>query len=159
MTRLIGAVLAAVMVVSLAACTSNETSQNTTTSSTPMQTTTTKTTTTTMDSSLPYEENASIMISGKLYMLTGETVRTDELGPQLISVSDEVTGDPKNDGEAFGIPKETKIYQIKNNTTNDAVAVEIEGTYYRATVKQETSSGTATTSVKTSTATTTTKAK
>ena len=86
---------------------------------------------------LPFDDGASVMLDGKLYRLTGEVIRTDELGPQVLSTTDKVTGIPSKNGEAFGLERETKIYQIKNNTANDAVAVEIGGMYYRANLHAE----------------------
>jgi len=90
---------------------------------------------------LPFENGASVMLNGKLYRLTGEMIRTDELGPQILSTTDKVTGVPANNGEGFGLEKETKVYQIRNNEANDAVAVEIQGMYYRANLHEEDTSG------------------
>ncbi len=91
---------------------------------------------------LPFADGASVMINDKLYMLTGEVLRTDELGTQILATSGEIeSGMPSVNGEGFGIGKNTKVYQIKNNETNDAVAVEIEGVYYRATLHDTNNSG------------------
>jgi len=92
---------------------------------------------------LPFDKGASFMLGGKLYMLTGEVLRTDELDTQVLSITDRVTGVPSNEGEAYGFDKDTKIFRIKNNQTNDAVAVEIEGVYYRATLHEEDSNSNA----------------
>jgi len=86
---------------------------------------------------LPFDKNASVMVSGKRYRLTEEVLRTDELGPQIVTVSNVVLGDPTADGDGFGVKEGTKIYSIKNNTAMDAVAVEVEGTLYRAILHEE----------------------
>ncbi len=86
---------------------------------------------------LPFSDGASVMINDKVYMLTGEIIRTDELGTQILATSGENTsGMPSANGEGYGISRNTKVYQIKNNETNDSVAVEIEGVYYRATLHE-----------------------
>ncbi len=91
---------------------------------------------------LPFVDGASVMINDQVYMLTGEVLRTDELGTQILATSGEImSGLPSVNGEGYGIGKNTKVYQIKNNETNDAVAVEIEGVYYRATLHDTENSG------------------
>jgi len=157
-------VFAVVLSVLLTACTGTDTGTNTTTGTTKATTatttaaTTTKTTTgtaattsktttagtaattktttgaATTAATVP-TAGGTVMFNGTLYTLTTETVKSDEIGIQLLSVLSEVTGTPTKDGEAKGIAAGSKVYQLKNNTNNDTVAIELNGTYYKATKK------------------------
>lgn len=60
-----------------------------------------------------------------------EQLRRDEIGKQLLIIRNTVDT-PENDGDAVGLPKGTRIYAIKDNTDYSAVAVEIDGMFYRA---------------------------
>jgi len=75
----------------------------------------------------------SIMYSGHLYTVTNETVNRDQIGVELLSVSDVVTGTPARDGEAYGLNRGAKIFKFRNDNEYNEIVVEMNNRFYRAT--------------------------
>ena len=74
----------------------------------------------------------SFMFNSKLYTLTDESVSSDKIDVQLMSIASGVTGMPSKDGEAMGLDNGTKIYRIKDSQGDKEVAVEKDGKYFIA---------------------------
>jgi len=76
--------------------------------------------------------NATVRFNGADYRVSEEEqLRRDEIGVQLLVVQ-QMTDKPEKDGDAMGLPVGITVWSIKDNTDYSAVAVEIDGMYYRA---------------------------
>jgi len=81
--------------------------------------------------------NATVRFNGADYRLSEEEeLRRDEIGEELLVVQ-QTTDTLKNDGDATGLPAGIKIWSIKNNTDYSAIAVEIDGMFYRANLQAD----------------------
>lgn len=84
------------------------------------------------DMNAPDLSNATVRFNGADYRVSEEEqLRRDEIGEELFTVQ-QTTDKPENDGDAMGLPAGIKVWSIKDNTDYSAIAVEIDGMFYRA---------------------------
>ena len=76
-----------------------------------------------------------VMYNGDLYEVTDETLDSDEVGVELFSITNIVEDMPAEDGDAIGLDEGTKVYRLKDDNEYNEIAVEINNVFYKA-VKQ-----------------------
>ncbi|MBE6929513.1 MAG: hypothetical protein E7463_04470 [Ruminococcaceae bacterium] len=77
-------------------------------------------------------DRATVRFNGADYRISrDEQLRRDELGIQLLIVQ-RVVDTPERDGDAIGLPEGTRVHAIKDNKDYSALAVELDGMFYRA---------------------------
>lgn len=80
-------------------------------------------------------DNRRVMYNGNLYEVTDETLKSDEVGVELFSITNIVTETPAEDGDAIGLDEGTKVYRLKDDNEYNEVAVEINNVFYKAVKK------------------------
>ncbi|WP_037287682.1 hypothetical protein [Saccharibacillus sacchari] len=75
-----------------------------------------------------------VSLNDTLYNLTVDTVTPDNIGNQLGEVKRVAKVMPKANEEANDTPVGSKLFEIKGIHPSEAIAVEINGTYQKATL-------------------------
>ena len=75
-----------------------------------------------------------VAVNNTLYNLTVDTVTPDNIGTQLGEVKREAEVMPKANEEANSTPVGSKLFEVKGIDPSEAIAVEINGTYQKATL-------------------------